>query len=240
MRNVSSKRCSRRAPRPRRSTYSLVEVVSRRAGSCRTDSTSVRCAPPAPRRPRKLHAVVGTRASSARRARDRCRTCRPARARARPTSSVAARSRSRRSDCSMPYGAITSEKRAVPRTAARGCRRGRAQRGRAAAASTLGRAAAAARAASAPIGRCRRARRRRARAAARCARCRSRARAPARRRAAATRRQNGDVAPAERPRVLPVVERRVLVPALPALAALHEFSRPVISSSGHLPSIGQS
>ena len=75
--------------------------------------------------------------------------------------------------------------------------------------------------ASAPIDRCRRVARRRARAAARSVRCRIRARAPARATSGDHPLPERHVAAAERPRVLPVVEGRVLVPALPALAFRH-------------------
>ena len=63
----------------------------------------------------------------------------------------------------------------------------------------------------------RRDRRRSSRAESRRVPCRSRVRGLDRRRRLPDACQNDDVAPAERPRVFPVVERRVLVPALPAL-----------------------
>ena len=207
-------------PRRRAARYSAARRSSGGArGSWRTDldERQVRAAA---RPGRASGRGSRIRASSARRARGRCRTGRPGVTTRATDVERARRDRaSRMSDCRIPYGAITMRERARPRTAGPGCRRGRTRDrdwdsgfGGLGTAATFARAAPRARA-SAPSGRCRPA----------CT--------PARASGSETRpvpqpssstgpRDRGatplperHVAPAERLRVLPVVERRVLVPA---------------------------
>ena len=104
--------------------------------------------------------------------------------------------------------------------AARGCRREPVWRCSADTRAERSRSAGGARRASVPIGRCRPSTRPRARAAPRSVPCRTPARAPA---ASRPRRCGARTAhlPPDGSRVLPVVKRRVLVPALPAFAFMH-------------------
>ena len=177
---------------PRRPRYSLLED---RQMASRDPAGPTRRASGARRPPRVPASGSGSciPASSARRARDRRRTARRAAAPARPTSSVAVRSRSRSSDCRMPYGARTIENAAGPNGSARMSARTSAGRRwtprarplqRARACARPGRASAAERSTPTSDTPARR-------AAARSGRCRSRARAPARPRATPRRRQNG-------------------------------------------------
>ena len=198
-------------------------MVRRRFRSCRTDSTSVRC-DAARARGRASGCVFDTPASAARRARDRCRRARRARARARPTRAW------RRDPC---RGAATAECRTAPapcrelrrrRTAARGCRRAAAGARPSAAALAFAEQRRAAlrgacehrlRSIDADDGHAGAGERQRDPAGA-AAELEHRPLAPGARSAARTARRA-----AERPRVLPVVERRVLVPAVPALTLCH-------------------